>query len=126
MPSLTPAERAALASFNTPRKILRRWFLDWPHYLVRELRKLSYLPGYLSGDHRPHYRPTVPTLLLGRRLIYTMERWNLPELRISVMDGMGEHYGYPRHQLLLVLWWARRGYAFGLSFEVPSTSPTDH
>jgi len=43
------------------------------------------------------------------------------------MDGMGEHYGYPRHQLLVTVWWNRTAYAFGLSFAVPVSSLiTDH
>jgi len=115
---MTPEQKAKLASYNTPRKILRRW-LGWPRDQWKELRKLSYLPGYLSDEYRDHLAPSVPSLWLGRRIMTTIERWNLPELRINVMDGMGEHYGYPRHQLLIVLWWRRRGYAFGLSFAVP-------
>jgi hypothetical protein len=89
----------------------------------KEVRKLAHLPGYLRDDYREQMVPSSPRLVLGHRRIVSIEGLNLPELRINVMDGMGEHYGYPRHQVLLILWWNRRGYAFGVDF-VPTHNQT--
>ena len=117
---MTSDQKAKLAVHNTPRKILRRW-CRWPADQWKELRKLAYLPRYLRCDYREHYAPSVPFLWLGKRWGRTIEAWSPPDLRINVMDGMGEHYGYPRHQLLVTVWWNRTAYAFGLSFAVPAT-----
>jgi hypothetical protein len=126
---MTPEQKAKLAEFNTPRKILRRW-CRWPADQWKQLRNLAYLPRYLAADYREHYAPSGPSLWIGKRYGHTIEAFALPDLRISVMDGMGEHYGYPRHQLLLIIWWNRRAYAFGLSFAVPEIqnqqSPIDN
>lgn len=115
---MTPEQKAKLAAHNTPRKILRRWS-RWPAEQWQQLRKLAYLPRYLRDEYREHLTPSVPSLWLGNRWGRTIETWSLPNLRIEVMDGMGEHYGYPRHQILMILWWDRTAYSFGLTFAVP-------
>jgi hypothetical protein len=40
----------------------------------------------------------------------------LPEIQLTVQDGMGEHYGFPRHSLYLVIYWNHQGYYTGVEF----------
>ena len=99
----------------------------WKAWL-RALRSLFYdLPRYVAGTLHPfrhRQEPTVPTLLLGSRMWISVERWHLPRLDVAIMDGHGEHYGYPRHHAYLLLWWNRRGYAWGVEYKVPKTAIT--
>lgn len=84
---------------------------------LKSLKTLLFdLPRYIHGDLHPFRHrtaPTVPRLLFGERKWISMERWSMPRFECSVMNGHGEHYGYPRHHCYLLLWWNRRGYAFG-------------
>jgi hypothetical protein len=94
----------------------------------RSLRSLFWhLPLYANGTLHPFREqtvPTVPRLLWAKKKWISMSRWELPRLDVCIMDGMGEHYGYPRHYAWLILWWNRRGYVFGVEYAVPdSTRP---
>ena len=79
----------------------------------------AHLPRYLSAANHPiraELAPTTPRLLLGRKQWISAKRWELPRLDVCVMDGMGEHYGYPRHHAYVILWWNRRGYVWGVEY----------
>jgi len=87
----------------------------------RSLRSLAYLVRYVSpanDELRSYMPPSTPRLLLGERRWTALHKWEWPRLDISIMDGMGEHYGYPRHRVNLILWWNRRGYAWGVEYTV--------
>ena len=92
----------------------------WIKSQAKSLRALFWLlPLYAAGvlnPHRHHSPPTFPRLLLGERRWTSRDRWTLPGLCVRVMDVMGEHYGYPRHAAYLLIWWNRRGYAWGVEF----------
>lgn len=92
----------------------------WARANCRSIRRLCVdLPRYASPANDPiraEMKPSSPRLLLGVKRWVCVNRWELPRLGVSIMDGMGEHYGYPRHRALILLWWNRRGYAWGLEY----------
>ena len=84
------------------------------------------LPRYAWGNLHPfrdNTAPSAPRLLLGEKKWISMRRWELPRLDVAIMDGMGEHYGYPRHHAYVTIWWNRRGYAWGVEYS--STNAKD-
>ena len=103
---------------RAPRLVRGLWW--WLVANCRSLRTLVVdLPAYAWGDLHPfrdRTKPSVPRLLLGERKWITVLRWELPRLDVRIMDGMGEHYGYPRHFAYILLWWNRRGYAWGIEY----------
>lgn len=77
------------------------------------------MPHYAWGNLHPfrhNTQPSSPRLLLAEKKWISMRRWELPRLDVAIMDGMGEHYGYPRHHAYVLLWWNRRGYAWGVEY----------
>ena len=86
----------------------------------RSVRALCWtLPQYAWGKLHPsrnETEPSIPRLLLGRKQWISAKRWELPRLDVCIMDGMGEHYGYPRHHAYVILWWDRRGYVWGVEY----------
>lgn len=105
------------------RRFYNRLLGNWLRHHLRGLHALCWtLPRYVSGSLCPFREstvPSVPVLVWARVQWISMRKWEYPRLDVSVMDGMGEHYGYPRHHVLLLLWWNRRAYAFGIEF-IPS------
>jgi len=106
---------------------LSKWWrhaVCWPiKDTGKSLRSLCVdLPRFLADrhDYRSYSTPSAPYLLFGRRLWTSRYPINLPTLHVTVQDGMGEHYGYPRHSCYLILWWGRHGYAFGIYFQPPA------
>ena len=92
----------------------------------RSVRALCWtLPQYAWGNLHPlrhRTEPTNPRLLLGRKQWISARPWELPRLDVSIMDGMGEHYGYPRHHAYVILWWNRRGYVWGVEYSTNAES----
>ena len=86
----------------------------------RSVRALCWtLPQYAWGNLHPfrhRTEPTIPRLILGRKQWISARKWELPRLDVSIMDGMGEHYGYPRHHAYVILWWNCRGYVWGVEY----------
>ncbi len=108
---------------------IRRWWCHaiWWHTKesVRSVRSLLVdLPGFLRDEHghRWFQPPSEPHVLWGRKQWTSRYRINAPTLHVTVQDGMGEHYGYPRHSCYVILWWGRRGYAFGVYFSKPDSN----
>ena len=110
------------------RFVRLRGFWEWIKSNCQSLRSLavdvpSYAWGYLH-PFREHTKPSVPRLLLGTLKGLTILRWQLPRLEVRVMDGMGEHYGYPRHTAHILIWWNRRGYAWGVEYTTNAQDQT--
>lgn len=71
-------------------------------------------------EHRKNMKRTKATWLWCEPLSVGIYWWMAPRFEARVCDGMGEHYGYPRHYARIMLWWNHRGYAFGVHFDVPN------
>ena len=102
---------------------LVRGLLGWTKANIRSLKSLAYVFRYATpamDSIRQHMKPSSPRLLLGEKKWYALRKWEMPRLDVSIMDGMGEHYGYPRHRACLILWWNRRGYAWGVEYSANS------
>jgi hypothetical protein len=101
-----------------PRLVRGFWW--WIKSNCQSLRSLALdVPAYAWGylhPFREHTKPSVPRLLLGELKGMTILRWQPPRFEVRVMDGMGEHYGYPRHTAHILIWWNRRGYAWGVEY----------
>jgi hypothetical protein len=96
----------------------------WINLNLRSVWQIVYhLPLYIHGSYwreiRQRMTPTVPRLLFGERIWTTILRWRPPRFEAAIMDGMAEHYGYPRHHARLIFFWNRRGYAFGIEASTP-------
>ena len=107
----------------SPRGCLARLVRGLWRWMVgncRSVRGLCWtLPQYAWGNLHPfreRTKPSAPRLLMGELKWITTHRWELPRLDVRIMDGMGEHYGYPRHFAYLILWWNRRGYVWGVEY----------
>lgn len=109
------------------KRLVRRWWTHAVWWHVQDTCKavralLVDLPRFLRDkhDHRRFQKPSEPHVIFGKRQWTSRYRINLPTLHFTVQDGMGEHYGYPRHSCYLILWWRRHGYAFGVYFLPPN------
>jgi hypothetical protein len=128
---LTGSELKANSAAGRRAWAIRRWWLHavWWHFreTCKSARALVVeLPRFLrdAHDHRRFQEPSLPHLVFGKKQWTSRYRINFPTLHVTVQDGMGEHYGYPRHSCYLILWWGRYGYAFGVYFSQPSDPPT--
>jgi len=102
---------------RTPKIILK----NWSENQLQSLQNLFIeLPSYLFGRRKTVRKNNVrsyPKFLLWNRREHSIFKWNLPELEIRVADGCGEHYGHPRHYVLLKVWWNHTGYVTGVYFK---------
>lgn len=105
---------------------LKQRLRSWCKYNGNSIKALCItLPRYLSGNLHPFGRPQKPShpqIVFGDLQWISVEKWNFPSLEVSIMDGMGEHYGYPRHRAYVVFWWKCRGYAWGIEYSTKFTS----
>ena len=94
----------------------------------RSVRALCWtLPQYAWGNLHPfrhRTEPTIPRLLLGRKQWISAAKWEIPRLDVSIMNGMAEHYGYPRHHAYVIIWWNRRGYVWGVEYSTNDLAQT--
>jgi len=99
---------------------------NWGRHNKNSIKALCItLPRYLSGKLHPFGRPQEPSrpqMVFGDIQWISVEKWNLPSLEVSIMDGMGEHYGYPRHRAYFVFWWRCKGYGWGVEYSTKFTS----
>ena len=105
-----------------PSGVRRAPLKKWVESNRKALKTLSRLPHFLRDpdevrEYQPPSKPRLIWCLREARSIYTHQP---PELHCAIQDGMGEHYGYPRHSLYLRVWWGRTGYAFGIVWEGPT------
>lgn len=101
------------------RAPLRNWVRRNREAFKSLLRRL---PQFIQDpdDVREYQPPSKPRLIWGFRESRSIYTHQPPDLHCTVQDGMGEHYGYPRHSLYLRVWWKRTGYAFGVVWMGPT------
>lgn len=96
---------------------------NWIAANVRSIKAVTWdLYQYLFGwfrEHRKWQKRTKARWLWCEEKWITVEKWTAPFFDAKVCSGQGEKYGYPRHHAYLLLWWNRRGYAFGIEFVAP-------
>lgn len=109
------------------RRVRRSWnllFWNWTKTNLESLKSITYgLYQYLFGwtrEHRPYMKRTKARWFFGESLWVMRDFIDAPRFECRVCDGMGEHYGYPRHYARFVISWNHHGYAFGVDFSAPS------
>ena len=73
-------------------------------------------------EHRKRMKRTKATWLWCYPLSAGVNWWFAPRFEARVMDGMGEHYGYPRHYCRVMIWWNHVGYVWGVHFDAPNAA----
>jgi len=89
---------------NTHKHSMRAIFVLWRYWFVDLAKWKSF------------NSPTECKFLFFEHRITSILKHQLPELRIDAVNGMAEHYGYPRHLCYIVFWWKKRGYALGFEW----------
>lgn len=121
------SDTPATAPGDSLPRLVRRYLVRAARSLRISLGNAACFPGWLYSythgkwsEDRLYLPPTEPRALVGAKVAFSALRWQVPQLRCAVCDGHGEHYGYPRHYLYIIIWWKRVGYAWGVEFSTPN------